>query len=134
MSGETTITLTFLFAIISVIGVVYSIYNSSRSNRRQDTVQQHNSQEEELKKAVKTAVEFAKINSKLDELNTTSKAIQLTLEQTDVEFKKINITINNHEQMIKDISLFKEHASKKLEEHDKKIIKLESIGGFRDEN
>lgn len=134
MSGETTITLTFLFAIISVIGVVYSIYNSSRSNRKQDTVQQHNSQEEELKKAVKTAVEFAKINSKLDELNTTSKAIQLTLEQTDVEFKKINITINNHEQMIKDISLFKERASKKLEEHDKKIIKLESIGGFRDEN
>lgn len=126
MNGNTTITVTFLFSIVSVIGVLYSIYNSNRSNRKQETEQQENTQEEEMKKAVKTAVEFAKINSKLDELCLTTKAIQLSLEKTDDELKKINITLSNHSQTIKDLEKFKTETMNRINRHEQEIIILKN--------
>lgn len=126
MNGNTTITVTFLFSIVSVIGVLYSIYNSNRLNRKQETEQQENTQEEEMKKAVKTAVEFAKINSKLDELCLTTKAIQLSLEKTDDELKKINITLSNHSQTIKDLEKFKTETMNKINRHEQEIIILKN--------
>lgn len=121
MNGDTTVTITFLFAIVAVIGTIFGIYNSVKSNRKRENDDQRLRQETEMQRAVKNAENFAKINSKLDELCITTKAIQTALEKQGEEIKDLRIDMSEHQNNIDRLINFKKEAEKILNDHEKDI-------------
>ena len=118
-----TITFTLMFAIIGVIGTIYSIYNSIQKNNT-------DSRNAELKKAVETAENFTKINMKLDESCRGIKAIQLSLSKTENDIQKLNNKVMENTGKITTLLQFKNDVEKEICIINDNIIEIKKINAL----
>lgn len=118
-----TITFTLMFAIIGVIGTIYSIYNSMQKNNT-------DGRNAELKKAVETAENFTKINMKLDESCRGIKAIQLSLSKTENDIQQLNTKVMENTGKITTLLQFKNDVEKEICIINDNIIEIKKINAL----
>lgn len=118
-----TITFTLMFAIIGVIGTIYSIYNSIQKNNT-------DGRNAELKKAVETAENFTKINMKLDESCRGIKAIQLSLSKTENDIQQLNTKVMENTGKITTLLQFKNDVEKEICIINDDIIEIKKINAL----
>lgn len=118
-----TITFTLMFAIIGVIGTIYSIYNSIQKNNT-------DGRNAELKKAVETAENFTKINMKLDESCRGIKAIQLSLSKTENDIQQLNTKVMENTGKITTLLQFKNDVEKEICIINDNIIEIKKINAL----
>lgn len=135
MNSDSTVTFAFLFSVISTIGVFYSIYSSSKAGRKKEENDHLTKQAEEMRQTIKNVEQFTKINCKLDQLNITTKNIQMTNEVQNNEMKEVNKTLTNLNKDITTLFEFKKDTEDKIKEHEKEINNIKTkIGGNQNEN
>lgn len=118
-----TITFTLMFAIIGVVGTIYSIYNSIQKNNT-------DGRNAELKKAVETAENFTKINMKLDESCRGIKAIQLSLSKTENDIQQLNTKVMENTGKITTLLKFKNDVEKEICIINDNIIEIKKINAL----
>ena len=107
MSPETTVSVSFILALLSAVGVIFTIIMGFKKDHR-----------DEENKRIEIAEQFAKINVKLDQFCNTMNDMARKSEKSMDEVKGINISITKCNERIE--TLFKYH-----DDHEKRITILE---------
>jgi DNA repair ATPase RecN len=102
MNSDVTISLSFLFSIVSVIGVIVAIMTSLKKN-----------QEEEASKQLDIEKHFVKIDMKLDNFMDSTNRILKNQEKATDQLQELSEKLIAHD--------------KELENHDQRLKKLEGI-------
>ena len=102
VNSDITISLSFLFSIVSVIGVVVAIVSSLKKN-----------QEEEANKQLDIEKHFVKIDMKLDNFMDSTNRILKNQEKSNDQIQELSEKLIAHD--------------KELENHDQRLKKLEGI-------
>lgn len=100
MNSDVTISLSLLFSIISVIGVIVAITSSLKKN-----------QEQEANKQLDIEKHFVKIDMKLDNFMDSTNRILKNQEKSNDQLQAISEKLIGHDT--------------KLENHDQRLKKLE---------
>lgn len=100
MNTDVTISLSLLFSIISVIGVIVAITSSLKKN-----------QEQEANKQLDIEKHFVKIDMKLDNFMDSTNRILKNQEKSNDQLQAISEKLIAHD--------------KELENHDQRLMKLE---------
>ena len=102
MTSDVTISLSLLFSIVSVVGVIVAIITSLKKN-----------QEEEASKYLDIEKHFVKIDMKLDNFMDSTNRILKNQEKATDQIQELSEKLIAHE--------------KELENHDQRLRKLEGI-------
>ena len=100
MNSDITISLSFLFSIVSVVGVIVAIVTSLKKN-----------QEQEANKQLDIEKHFVKIDMKLDNFMDSTNRILKNQEKATDQIQELSKKLIAHD--------------KELENHDQRIKKLE---------
>lgn len=107
MSPETTVSLSFILALISAAGVIFTIVMNLKKDHREDE-----------DRRIEIAEQFAKINVKLDQFCNTMNELARKSEKSMDEVKSVNVLLAKCNERIE--TLFKYHA-----DHENRIKHLE---------
>lgn len=107
MSPETTVSLSFILALLSAAGVVFTIIINLKKDRREDE-----------DRRIEIAEQFAKINVKLDQFCNTMNELARKSEKSMDEVKSVNVSLAKCNERIE--TLFNYHA-----DHENRIKRLE---------
>lgn len=108
MNTETTLSLSLVFALISVAGTIMAIVNNWK-----------NGNERENEKRLNIAEQFATINVKLDGMNSTISESARKNEKSMADIQKINQTLILENERIEALYRYKD-------DHEERIKKLEN--------
>ena len=100
MNSDITISLSFLFSIVSVVGVIVAIVTSLKKNQEQEANKQHDIEKH-----------FVKIDMKLDNFMDSTNRILKNQEKATDQIQELSEKLIAHD--------------KELENHDQRIKKLE---------
>ncbi len=104
MSGNTTITASFLLSCIAAIGVIYNIVSSRKNDVEGST-----------KKAVDTATRFTQIDVKLEMMMEQNREIIRSNEKKNDEIVSINHNMSLMNSKIERLFEYKDNFEKRFE-------------------
>lgn len=90
MNTDTSISLALIFSIVSVLGVVSSMYNNHRKNRQA-----------EERKEIEIEKNFVTLNLKIDALAKTISEMNDAAKEQRAEMKRVNESVAHIEEQIK---------------------------------
>lgn len=90
MNADASISLALIFSIVSVLGVVSSMYNNYRKNRQS-----------EERKEIEIEKNFVTLNLKIDALAKTITEMNDAAKEQRAEMKRVNESVAHIEEQIK---------------------------------
>lgn len=90
ITNDTTISLALIFSIVSVLGVLSSMYNNHKKNK-----------ETEERKEIEIEKNFVTLNLKLDALVKNITEMNESAKEQRIEMKRVNESVAHIEEQIK---------------------------------
>lgn len=110
MNLETTLSLSLIFALISMLGTIMAVVNNWK-----------NSNEKETEKRLNIAEQFATINVKLDGMSSTISEIVKNHEKSMNEIQKINQTLVAEHERVETLFKYKDNHEERIKRLEKDI-------------
>ncbi len=115
INGDTQLSITFMFALIGVIATIYNIAKSNKKDDESNEEKIKKEKEKELERIMDTKEGFLKVNLKLDELCRGNNAIQLLLDRQTEELKDLTNKAFKNSNDITTLFRYKDDLQKRIE-------------------